>query len=124
MAERRGAPRRCALSIGALALASLLWGSPAQAQAETSAIPPASPMLLNLMSPPVESQETAFRESLRRDAGPVPARRADAPEVLPDGSVRYGRSTLGLVIKNRCPEGVLAHQAKLAPLPLPGHTRR
>ncbi|MEK7837898.1 MAG: hypothetical protein AAB328_07925 [candidate division NC10 bacterium] len=37
MAERRGATRRCALPIGALALASLLWGSPAPAQAETSA---------------------------------------------------------------------------------------
>ena len=26
--------------------------------------------------------------------------------------------------KNPCPEGDLAHEAKLAPLPLPGHIRR
>ncbi|OGK84470.1 MAG: hypothetical protein A2X52_03415 [Candidatus Rokubacteria bacterium GWC2_70_16] len=115
MIERRGIPRRLMLPIGALALASALWGSALPASAEGGGAPPAGPLLLDLMSQPVESQEAAFSASLRRDAGPAPARRADAPEVLPDGSLRYGRSTLGVVIKNPCPEGDLAHEAKLSP---------
>lgn len=124
MAERRDVPRRLALSIGVLVLAWALWGSALTASAEGGGAPPAGPLLLDLMSQPVESQEAAFRASLRRDPGPAPARRAGAPEVLPDGSLRYGRTTLGVIIRNPCPEGDLAHEAKLSPLPQPGRPRR
>jgi len=123
MAERRGIPARLVLSIAALALASALWGLALTASAESGGAPAADPLLLDLMSQPVESQEAAFSASLRRDAGPAPAQRADAPEVLPDGSVRYGRTTLGVVIKNPCPAGNLVPEAKLSPPP-PGPNRR
>lgn len=124
MTERRGIPGGVLLSIGALALASALWGLALPASAESGGAPLAGTLLLDLMSQPAESQEAAFSASLRRDAGPAPARRADAPEVLPDGSLRYGRTTLGVVIKNPCPEGDLAHEGKLLPPPQPGRPLR
>lgn len=114
--ERRGV---CRLVLGALAGASLLLGVAVPASADGSRI--TGPMILNLLARPVESPDVAFSESIRQDAATPRPGRADEPEVLPDGSVRYGRTAVRVIIKD-CPENDPFHDA--APRPLPGRTRR
>ena len=49
-------------------------------------------MILQMLNRPSESMETSIKEALRPDLTPAPASRADAPERMPDGSVRYGKT--------------------------------
>ena len=72
-------------------------------------------MILNIVAAPAEVRTSAFDEALRRPA-PV-ASDSSAGEVLPDGSVRYGRTVI--TVKNPCPPGT--HNE---PLVLPGRGRR
>jgi hypothetical protein len=79
---------------------------------------PAAPMILNMLNRPVESQEAAFRESIRQAAR--------APEAGPgDGTIRIGGATLTIVVKDPCPDGEPFHDvAPLVQRPRPGRTRR
>ena len=79
---------------------------------------PAAPMILNLLSRPIESQEAAFRESIRQAAR--------APEAgAGDGTIRIGGATLTIVVKDACPDGEPFHDmAPLVQRPRPGRTRR
>ena len=84
-----------------------------------------APMILNLLARPLESPETAFNKELKNYAA-VP--KGDEAEVLPDGSVRYGRGpkSLTVTIRNPCPPGDIEHEmAQLSAYrQLPGRARR
>ena len=90
--------------------------TPPAPQASSSPAPPAAPMILNLLSRPVESQEAAFRESIRQAAR--------SPESGPDGAIRVGGATLTIVVKDPCPDGEPFHDMALVQRPRPGRTRR
>jgi hypothetical protein len=84
-----------------------------------------APMILNLMARPLESPEAAFNKELKNNAIVL---KSDDAEVLPDGSVRYGRGgkSLTVTIRNPCPPGDIEHEmAQLSPYrQLPGRGRR
>ena len=84
-----------------------------------------APMILNLLARPLESSEAAFNKELKNYAA-VP--KGDEPEVLADGSVRYGRGAknLTVTIRNPCPPGDIEHEmAQLSSYrQLPGRARR
>ncbi|HYE90623.1 MAG TPA: hypothetical protein VEA38_06385 [Terriglobales bacterium] len=80
------------------------------AVADEARTPVSAAMILSIVSSPVESRRSAYDEALARPAPPAPDNRT--AEVLPDGSVRYGRTTI--TVKNPCPPG--HHE----PMPLPG----
>src|SRR5262245_28913956 len=86
-----------------------------------------APMILNLLARPIESPETAFNKSIKRDA-PAAVAKKDEPEVLPDGSVRYGQAAKSgtVTIKNPCPPGDIEHEmANLSSYrQLPGRGRK
>ena len=87
-----------------------------------------APMILNLLArPPLESSEAAFNKELKNYAAAAP-KGGDEPEVLPDGSVRYGRGgkSLTVTIRNPCPPGDIEHEmAQLSSYrQLPGRARR
>lgn len=74
------------------------------------------PMILNLMNRPLETPEAAFNKELKNYAAPTT--KAEDPEVLPDGSVRYttksGRK-ITVTLRNPCPPGDVEHEmAQLA----------
>ena len=79
---------------------------------------PAAPMILNMLNRPIESQEAAFRESIRQ-AARAPGAGAG------DGTIRIGGATLTIVVKDACPDGEPFHDmAPLVQRPRPGRTRR
>jgi hypothetical protein len=84
-----------------------------------------APMILNLLARPLESSEAAFNKELKNYASPP---KGDEPEVLADGSVRYGRGAknLTVTIRNPCPPGDIEHEmAQLSSYrQLPGRARR
>jgi hypothetical protein len=92
--------------------------TPPAPQASPASQAPAAPMILNMLNRPIESQEAAFRESIRQAAR--------APEAGPgDGTVRIGGATLTIVVKDPCPDGEPFHDmAPLVQRPRPGRTRR
>jgi hypothetical protein len=80
------------------------------------------PLLLNLTTRPAETADRALQETLREDARSArPAATADV-EVLPDGSVRIGRTRITVTVKDACPEET--HGLDVGPRPLPGRARR
>ena len=83
-----------------------------------------APMILNLLARPLESPEAAFNKELKNYAAPT---KGDEPEVLADGSVRYGRGakSLTVTIRNPCPPGDIEHEmAQLSSYrQLPGRRR-
>ena len=90
---------------------ALLAASPGAAQeASVAPAPPApgapaparAPLLLNLMTRPTETPERAMQEALREDAKPRPA--TPDVEVLPDGSVRIGRTRVTVTVNEACPD--------------------
>lgn len=95
MTKRSPRPALAVVVLGLLAI-----GPAAQAE-EARPLSPA-PLFLSLANVPVESPEVAFRESLRSGPAPRPS-----PEwvILPDGSARYGTASVGVIVKNPCPEG-------------------
>ena len=81
---------------------------------------PISASMFLQMTAPVESRNDAFNASLRDPralARPAETGFADG-EVLPDGSVRYGRTIV--TVRNPCPPGDHA----FTPPPLPGRRAR
>ena len=99
----------------AVVLAGLAFGAVGLAAADEARTPVSALMILDIVAAPVESRRSAFDEALRLPA-PPPVER-NSGEVLPDGSVRYGRTTI--TVRNPCPPG----HDKLEPPPLPGRRR-
>lgn len=98
------------------AVVTLILVAPGVVAAEEAKTPISAAMILNIVAaPPAESRTSAFDEALKRPA-PAPADNS-VGEVLPDGSVRYGRTVI--TVKNPCPPGT--HNE---PLILPGRARR
>ncbi|MGH7353030.1 MAG: hypothetical protein ACRELS_00425 [Candidatus Rokuibacteriota bacterium] len=108
--------RRMAVALsGALVLSGLAL----PAAAEELKTPISATMFMRITAP-VESRGAAFDAALR-DPGafPKPAETGFGEgEVLPDGSVRYGRTIV--TVRNPCPPGDHA----FAPPPLPGRRTR
>ena len=78
-------------------------GVPAVASAHDEAKTPVSgSIILDMTKPAAPARERAFDESLRQ-AGPPPARPKVEPVVQPDGSIRYGNTTV--IIRHDCPPG-------------------
>lgn len=104
-------------SIAALALVLapvlLLAGGAAAEEAKT---PVSVSMILSIVAAPIESRVSAFDESLRRPESPAPD--SSFGEILPDGSVRYGRAIV--TVRNPCPPGTAHYE----PPPLPGRRLR
>jgi hypothetical protein len=94
---------------------SAFWAVPAAADEAKSSI--RASMVLDLVAPrPEASRDVAYDETLRGgDSGP---KRSTEPEILPDGSVRYGKTTV--TVRNPCPPGTNHYE----PLPIPGRRAR
>jgi len=93
-----------------------LIGLPAVAAAHDEAKTPVSgSIILDMSKPPVQSRERAFDEALR-GPGP-PAKPTTEPVVQPDGSVKYGNTTV--IIRHDCPPGGEFFE----PPPRPGRRR-
>jgi hypothetical protein len=92
--------------------AALLVATPGVAGADEAKTPVSAAMILSIVAAPVETRASAFDEALKRPA--PPAADSMTGEVLPDGSVRYGRAIV--TVKNPCPPGT----AHWEPPPLPG----
>jgi hypothetical protein len=97
---------------------TLVLAASGVAAADEAKTPVSAAMILNIMSAPVpvDSRKSAFDESLKRPAPPT--QDASEGEVLPDGSVRYGRTVI--TVKNPCPPGT----SHWEPPPLPGRRSR
>jgi hypothetical protein len=113
--------------LGVIATAIGLGAVPPASADEPQAKPGPAPMILNLLNRPLESPEAAFNRQLKNDIGAPVARRNDEPEILPDGSVRYGSGSrsVTVTIKNPCPPGDIEHElAQMrAERQLPGRRR-
>ena len=92
-----------------------LLGAVATASADEMKAPIGAALMLDLTAPRADSRAGAFDEALR-DAGPAPS--AEGGEILPDGSVRYGKVTVS--VRNPCPPGSFHDE----PPPLPGRRAR
>jgi hypothetical protein len=98
-------------------LVLLLLGLPAVAAAHEQAKTPVSPsIMLEMTRPPAPGRDRAFDEALRLP-GPPPANKPLEPVVQPDGSIRYGNTTI--IIRHDCPPGGEFYE----PLPRPGRRR-
>ncbi|MDO8479996.1 MAG: hypothetical protein Q7W02_28135 [Candidatus Rokubacteria bacterium] len=84
-----------------------------------------APMILQMLSRPVEKPESVMREMLRPDAVQAKPVRFDQPQVMPDGSVRYGTdaASVTMTIRNPCPPGDVEHEM-MALRSLPGRGRK
>jgi hypothetical protein len=84
-----------------------------------------TPMILEMLQRPVEAPEAAFNAAVKRDASTPRVKRADEPEILADGSMRYGRggNSVTVTIRNPCPPGDLEHEAQYYARPLPGRRK-
>jgi len=89
---------------------------PAPSAAQPAVPPKAPPMIMNLLNRPMESQEAAFRESIKQAVRSDPGPR--------DGTIRIGGATLTIVVKDSCPDGEPYHDMDLVQRPRPGRTRR
>jgi hypothetical protein len=105
--------RAMRIVLGALALAVVL---PSVAVAHDEAKTPISgSIILDMTKPPTQSRERAFDEALR--GGGLPAKPTTEPVVQPDGSVKYGNTTV--IIRHDCPPG----SEFFEPPPRPGRRR-
>jgi hypothetical protein len=98
--------------------AGLLLGLPVLASAHDEAKTPINPSIILDMSKPAapSSRDRAYDEAIRQP-GPAPAKSASTPEIQPDGSVRYGNTTV--IIRHDCPPGGEFFE----PPPRPGRRR-
>jgi hypothetical protein len=111
--------------IGIVLSAVLAGGISAPAAAEEVRQGLNAPMILQMLSRPVEKPESVMREMLRPDAVQAKPVRFDQPQVMPDGSVRYGTdaASVTMTIRNPCPPGDVEHEM-MALRSLPGRGRR
>ena len=106
-------------SIGPALLALGVMGAlVAPAMADEAKTPVNASVLMNILTAPVESRESAHDQSLK-DEGPAPR---SAWVTQPDGSVRYGsgKGSVSVTVKNPCPPGTAHYE----PPPLPGRRVR
>jgi hypothetical protein len=99
------------LAVVAAGLVSAALAAAPAARAEEAAMPApkATPVagpsaILQLLNRQSDSADTSLKESLRPDVAPVPASRIDAPERMPDGSVRYGKTRVNVKATSDCPD--------------------
>jgi hypothetical protein len=106
------------------ALLIVLLGGAVPAAAEELRQGLNAPLILQMLSRPVDKPEALMKEGLRRDAELSKSPRPTDGQVMPDGSVRYGTdsASVSVTIKNPCPPGDIAHE--MATVPLPGRGRR
>lgn len=100
--------------VGALVFGLGLPG--AVAAHDAAKTPVSGSIILDMTKPAAPARERAFDESLRQD-GPPPARPKLEPVVQPDGSIRYGNTTV--IIRHDCPPG----SEFFEPPPRPGRRR-
>ena len=98
-------------------LALLLLGLPAVAAAHDQAKTPITPSIMLEMTRPTAPQRDRSLDDAVREPGPPPANKPLEPVVQPDGSVRYGNTTI--IIRHDCPPG----SEFFEPLPRPGRRR-
>ena len=84
-----------------------------------------APMILQMLSRPVEKPESVMREMLRPDAAQAKPVRFNQPQMMPDGSARYGTdgASVSMTIRNPCPPGDFEHEVMLQ-RSLPGRGRK
>ena|SRR5215475_5556979 len=97
----------------ALALSALAAPVAAHEEAKTKIDPS---MLLDITAPRPDPPNRAFDEGIKRD-GPAPANPKTEWKQQPDGSYRYGNTTI--IIRHDCPPGGEFFE----PPPLPGRRR-
>jgi hypothetical protein len=96
---------------------ALLLGLPVVAAAHDEAKTPITPsIILDMSKPVVPSRDRAYDEAIRQP-GPAPAKSPMEGEVQPDGTVRYGNTTV--IIRHDCPPGGEFFE----PPPRPGRRR-
>jgi hypothetical protein len=101
------------IALGTLVLVVVL---PLAAAAHEEAKTPISgSIILDMSKSPTQSRERAFDEALR--GGGPPAKPTTEPVVQPDGSVKYGNTTV--IIRHDCPPG----SEFFEPPPRPGRRR-
>jgi len=100
------------LTLRAVLTAAMLAAGAGAAAADEAKTPVSASMILDIVNAPVTGRGSAFDEALKRPAPAVTD--TGAGEVLPDGSVRYGRTVI--TVKNPCPPG----SGHWEPPPLPG----
>jgi hypothetical protein len=103
--------RAMRIVLGVLALAVVPSVAAAHDEAKT---PISGSIILDMTKPSTPSRERAFDEALR--AGPPPKPTTE-PVVQPDGSVKYGNTTV--IIRHDCPPG----SEFFEPPPRPGRRR-
>lgn len=105
--------------------AALAGGITAPAAAEEVRQGLNAPMILQMLSRPAEKPESVMREMLRPDAVQARPVRFDQPQVMLDGSVRYGTdaASVTMTIRNPCPPGDVEHEM-MALRSLPGRGRK
>ena len=83
-----------------------------------------APMILEMLARPAEKPESVMREMLRPDAVSAKPVRFDQPQMMPDGSARYGTdgASVSMTIRNPCPPGDFEHEM-MALRSLPGRGR-
>jgi hypothetical protein len=111
--------------IGLVLAAALPGGIAAPAAAEEVRQGLNAPMILQMLRRPAEKPESVMREVLRPDALQARPVRFDQPQVMPDGSVRYGTdaASVTMTIRNPCPPGDVEHEM-MALRSLPGRGRK
>ena len=91
------------MKIWILPIAGLLLGLPVLASAHDEAKTPITPsMILDMTKPAAPTRDRAYDEAIRQP-GPRPVKSPIDGEIQPDGSVRYGNTTV--IIRHDCPPG-------------------
>jgi hypothetical protein len=112
--------RRCKMGpVFRLTLATsalIVIASVAPVAADEAKTPLSASMILDIVSSPVAARKSAYDAGLKEPGVAMPPDRTTG-EVLPDGSVRYGRTVI--TVKNPCPPG-----EHLEPIVLPGRRNR
>jgi hypothetical protein len=113
-----------AWAVGSLAAGALVAGTWVPAAADEVRQGLNAPMILQMLSRPVEKPEAVMREMLRPDATSARPVRSEG-QVMPDGSVRYGSESAGMTmtLRNPCPPGDIEHEM-MALRSLPGRGRK
>jgi hypothetical protein len=99
--------------IGAAVMLALATPAVAHEEAKTKID---SNVILDMTAPPTAQAGRAYDESIKHE-GPAPANRKDQWKQQPDGSYRYGDTTI--IIRHDCPPGGEFYE----PPPLPGRRR-
>jgi len=101
-----------------LVAGALLLGLPVLASAHDEAKSPITPSMILDMTKPAAAptRDRAYDEAIKQPPPAAPRSLTDG-ELQPDGSVRYGNTTV--IIRHDCPPGGEFYQ----PPPLPGRRR-